>query len=107
MNTQITNQISNQIVNEISIEIINEVWRSVDEYLNYQISNIGRVRTCNTGKILKATLEKTGYLRIGLTNHEGLKKKLIHRLVAHEFIHNPENKPCVDHINNEKQIIAF
>ena len=26
----------------------------------------------------------------------------VHKLVAVAFIHNPDDKPCVDHINNVK-----
>ena len=33
--------------------VINEEWRSIDGYLNYQVSNIGRVRNANTGIILR------------------------------------------------------
>ena len=29
--------------------------------------------------------------------------KFIHKLVAETFLENPENKHCVDHINNNKQ----
>ena len=32
---------------------INEEWRSIDGYLNYQVSNLGRVRNSKTGRILK------------------------------------------------------
>ena len=32
--------------------VINEVWRSIDCYINYQVSNTGRVRNALNGKIL-------------------------------------------------------
>ena len=81
--------------------IINEEWRSVNGYANYQVSNIGRVRNVETEKILKQTMTKLGYCQIGLYR-EGLRKFLyIHRIVAHAFIENPDNRPCVDHVNHD------
>ena len=81
--------------------IINEEWRSVNGYANYQVSNIGRVRNVETEKILKQTMTKLGYCQIGLYR-EGLRKFLyIHRMVAHAFIKNPDNRPCVDHMNHD------
>ena len=83
-------------------QIINEVWRSVDGYVNYQVSNIGRVRNANTGKILNGTFHTGGYLQVKLTSTQGRRNEFIHRLVAHEFIDNPDSKRCVDHINHDK-----
>lgn len=76
----------------------------------YQISNLGNVKSLkrtiiNGGKptnirerILK---QKTnhGYKKVCL-NKLGIDKQyFIHRLIATAFIPNPENKPCVNHIN--------
>ena len=64
-------------------EVINEVWRSISGYLNYQVSNIGRVRNMTTIKILKNTLDTgDGYYKIRLSNDGDWKGHLIHRLVA-------------------------
>ena len=41
-----------------------------------------------------------GYLQVFLSGSR--KAALVHRLVAEAFIPNPENKPCVDHINGNK-----
>lgn len=54
----------------------------------YEVSNFGRVK-CN-GKIVKPHM-RNRYLYIGTF--------YIHRAVAELFIPNPDNKPCVDHIN--------
>ena len=42
-----------------------------------------------------------GYLQVNLS---GIRvPQSVHRLVAKAFLPNPENKPCVDHINGNKQ----
>ena len=33
--------------------IVNETWKSIDGYINYQVSNLGRIRNANTGRILR------------------------------------------------------
>ena len=82
--------------------IVNEQWRSISEYINYQVSNLGRVRNANTGRILKPILFKNGYHYVTLYNNELTKAMLIHRIVASEFIDNQDNKPVVDHIDHDK-----
>ncbi len=82
--------------------IVNEEWRSIDGYVDYQISNIGRVRKAATGRIFKPSEDTSGYLGIGLTLSGVRKRHLVHRLVAHEFIDNPNSMPCIDHINHTK-----
>lgn len=46
-----------------------------------------------------------GYLHISLYNLNTKKpgREYIHRLVAMEYIANPENKPCVNHIDGNKR----
>jgi len=83
-------------------EINNECWRNVSEYLNYQVSNVGRVRNSFTGKILKPQTCSNAYLQVALYKDRKMKFHLIHRLVAKEFIENPEEKPYVDHINHDR-----
>ena len=81
--------------------IINEVWRSITGFVNYQVSNIGRVRETATGAILRP-FNDGRYFKIVLYNDEAMQIKYILRLVAQEFIDNPENKPYVDHIDKRK-----
>ena len=42
-----------------------------------------------------------GYLQVFLSGSRN--PQSVHRLVAKAFLPNPENKPCVDHINGNKQ----
>lgn len=79
---------------------MDEIFRKIDGYENYQISNLGRVINNKTNKILKPGINSSGYLYVNLCKNGKQKNYLIHRLVALSFINNPENKNCVDHINN-------
>ncbi len=69
----------------------------------YKISRGGIVLSLNYYQkkiphLLKQRVDKYGYLTSRINN----KNNLIHRLVAKTFIPNPENKPCVNHINGIK-----
>ena len=75
-----------------------ENWRTISEFPKYQVSNIGRVMNIKTSRILKKLISNVGYEFVNL----GVKTKLCHRLVAQEFIDNPTNKRCVDHIDRNK-----
>jgi len=74
-----------------------EVFKTIEIYDTYSVSNEGRVRNDTTGKFLKGSVDTKGYLQVGL--YKDCKRTLIHkhRLVAQAFIPNPECKPCADH----------
>ena len=76
-----------------------EEWKKIDGYENYSVSSEGRVRNDKTGRILKVTPDKGGYLQVCLSKNGKQKTFNVHRLVAETFIPSPENKSCVDHIN--------
>jgi hypothetical protein len=65
---------------------------------NYKIDKLGNVYGLSNNKLKPAT-DKKGYLRVGLMINKKLQTKKVHRLVAQAFIENPQNKPCVNHIN--------
>ena len=80
-----------------------EIYKDIEGYENlYQISNLGNVKSFQTGKekILKPNKTKKGYLRIELWKQGKYKKYLVHRLVAQAFIPNPNLYPVVRHIND-------
>ena len=84
-------------------EIINECWRSVSEYENYQVSNIGRVRNVSTSRILKPDI-RDGYYQVKLYQNKITKTHKIHKLVANEFLIKPDtdDKLIIDHINRNR-----
>lgn len=92
-----------------------EEWRTIEGYPNYQVSNIGRVKSlprevkrkngsCTITKeiILKPRKNNCGYLILGLWNNGKPKTFIVHHLVAQAFIPNPNNLPCINHIDECK-----
>lgn len=79
-----------------------EIWRSIDGYLNYQVSTHGRIRNSKTGRLLKPGINIHGYYYVNLCKKNNKKVYYIHYLVAREFIDNHRNKKCVDHIDHNK-----
>ena len=89
-------------VNTNEIPKNSEQWASIDGYKNYQVSWWGRVRNSKTGRILKSNLSSNTYLTLGLSKMGKKKSFSVHALVAHEWVENPGNKRCVDHIDGNK-----
>ena len=83
-----------------------EVWRSVKDYEDYQISNLGNVKSlkCGNERILKKSLNNHGYYRIGLHKNKVSKTLKVHKLVAIAFLnHKPDgHKLVVNHIDFNK-----
>lgn len=53
-------------------------------------------------RILKPSNDRGGYLLVSLCDGEKRKTYTVHRLVCQAFHENPENKPCVNHIDENK-----
>lgn len=82
-----------------------EIWKDIEGYEGlYQVSNLGRFKSVfRYFKILKCTKYKDGYVRVDLYKNGKVKRYLAHRLVAQTFIPNPQNKPQVNHIDENKE----
>lgn len=103
-----------------------EEWRDIKGYEGfYQVSNLGRVRSLDRyknqvskrgriypafcpGRILKQTY-RGNYLRVNLYHLSGNgisyngESFSVHRLVAEAFIPNPNNLPCINHKDENKE----
>ena len=81
-----------------------EEWRDVvGTNGEYKVSDMGKVVTSNTGRILKPCIDQRGYERVCLFKVDRRRRYKVHRLVAMAFIPNPENKPQVNHKDGNKR----
>lgn len=70
----------------------------------YEVSNSGNIRNAKTHKIRKLNVSKTGYYFVTCSLGSRQNKILfkVHRAVAESFILNPDNLPCINHIDGNK-----
>lgn len=96
--------------------MVTEIWKDIIDFPNYQISNLGRVKSKerivnalynskkrNRERILKLFTNNRGYKVVTLYNHNGKSNPIfVHRLVAKSFINNPNKHNIINHINADK-----
>ena len=91
---------------------MNEIWKTTTVNSDYEVSNMGNVRSNKTNKqrllkpfsrgSAKKNNKKGHYLCVRLLTNGEEKDYAIHRLVAMAFIDNPNNLPQVNHKNGIK-----
>ena len=79
-----------------------EVWKVIEEFPNYEVSNFGNVRNSIKNKLMTISIRKNGYCVVKLSNNEISKECKVHRLVAKAFIDNPNNLPHINHKDENK-----
>jgi hypothetical protein len=75
-------------------------WQTINDHENYEI-NVNypyAIRKKGKGKEKKETLNSEGYYTTNLDQHNYKK----HRIIALQWIPNPEFKPMIDHINHQR-----
>src|SRR3990170_8711413 len=82
------------------MENTSEHWKDIVGFDNYQISNLGNVRSKKKMQLIRPTkwswYKRVKLFRCGVRHYFN-----IHRLVALHFKENPLNKPIVLHIDND------
>lgn len=102
-----------------------EIWKIINEYPDYKVSNMGNVKSierkvkskCGSmrtvcERILKPSKDGSGYLFVKFYKKGKIKNMKIHRLVADAFLQNPDNLPLVNHkdenkLNNNVENLEF
>jgi hypothetical protein len=79
------------------------MWKEIKGYeSNYKVDTNGNVFSMKYKKNLKPSLGTEGYYHVVLCSKGVLKTFKVHRLVALNFISNPDNKPYINHIDGNK-----
>lgn len=80
-----------------------EIWKDIPDYEGlYQVSNLGKIRSCKNNKVRKQVKQKSGYMRIILTKNSKQKATSVHILVAKCFVKNQNNYRYVNHVDGDK-----
>ena len=89
------------IQKRLNKEIFNAVFEDLKGYEGlYKISRNGEIWSNCYERMLIPTIDELGYAKTRLTDSNHTPKKCsIHRLLAIQFIPNPDDKPFIDHID--------
>lgn len=85
-----------------------ELWKDIKDFEGlYQVSNFGNVMSLNYrlrgyNALLTPKINDKGYAWVELRKNGTRKQVLVHRLVAQEFLKNPNNYPVVNHKDENK-----
>ena len=95
---------------------MNEIWKPVVGYEGlYEASSLGRIKSLDRyvkcplnkkrlimGVVLSPAISIKGYYMVSLSRLGKSNSRTIHRIIAKAFISNYENKPCINHIDENK-----
>jgi len=86
-----------------------ENWKPIPGYEGlYEVSDLGNVRSLHQKfkaksiVILKQATGSRGYKLVTLCKDQKQTSFNVHRIVANVFVPNPNNYPCVNHIDEDK-----
>ena len=80
-----------------------EKWKIIEEFPNYAVSNYGQIKNIKKNKMMTSYRTWNGYCVVKLCKNNHPKECRVHRLVATAFIANPNNYPCVNHKDENKE----
>jgi hypothetical protein len=100
-------EISEKNTQIINFGINSEYWKKVVDFSEYEVSNLGNVRSLKKGmiKIINPALNGRGYLSVCLYKDRKGHTKRVHLLIAQSFLNHKNDgttKISVDHIDNDK-----
>jgi len=76
-----------------------ENFQDIIDFPNYKINENGDIYSKKRNRMLKLLKNSSGYKAISLRKNNKSHTKSIHRLLGIQYLPNPDNLPCIDHIN--------
>ena len=80
-----------------------EEWRPIQDFPEYEVSNLGRVKGVKKNIILSSQETKGGYLIYRFYQNKKRHQRYLHRILAEAFLPKIEGKNTIDHINQNKK----
>lgn len=74
-----------------------EEWKDINGYPNYIVSNLGRIMSVRSGKMMAYSMHKKGYHMVGLSSGGKRRKFMVHRIMALSFIPLVYGKDMINH----------
>ena len=77
-------------------------WRSIPSYPKYEASTDGRIRHVSKDRPLAPNPDANGYKMVSVSNEYGMKRLMVHRLIAQTFLPNPDGLTIVGHRDRDR-----
>ena len=89
-----------------------EIWKIIDGYPNYMVSNLGRVKTLNykrsgREKIMSLLDNGSGYFKVCLCSNGKVKQLYVHRLVAEAFLKIERTTKACTNGKHSKKVFQY
>lgn len=81
-----------------------EIWKTIEGFEDYQVSNHGRVKSLKYCKerMLNLEINNNGYCRVTLSMNNKVKRFYVHRLVALSFLKHEKSRLIINHKDSVK-----
>lgn len=98
-------------MNEYRVDELEEIWKDIEDFHGYQVSNIGRVRSWLNNRhgigvsshiLVQCVDKETGYLKVNLQRDKRGHTKAVHVLVAEAFCGGKHPGHDVNHEDGNK-----
>ena len=78
------------------------MFKNIPGFEDYSVSKCGKVKSNRRNRLLSIITRRDGYKELGIRKDKKKYVMLVHRLVAMTYIPNPDNKPCVNHLDSDR-----
>ena len=84
------------------MDTIEEQWKVVEEFPDYEVSNLGRIRSNKdrtSPRILSLNRRRTGHLCVSMSHRGVRERRSVHRIVATAWVGPPQTGQVTRHLD--------